>query len=180
MGSGTGGVEKPLTAAVRDQRRSFIYSLPRSGSAWLSLFLTGRDSFCFHEPTAEIDVGMLFSSRPEPVVCGVDTGAYLVAPDIGRVLGARCFVLRRDIADIQKSLQQAGFSSVDAKIEAVKFDKVTAGMAVIEYHRLPDAAYQREIWEAVIGLKFDAVRAAAISGMNIQRDVGLFLEGIST
>lgn len=160
--------------------RAFIYSLPRSGSAWLSVFLTGQDSFCFHEPTAEkIPTGTLFDSRPERVVCGVDTGAYLIAPTIGRALGARCFVLHRDTAQIQKSLRSLKFGRLDASEERRKLDQVTEGMGIIEYARLFDVGYQREIWQEITGLPFDALRAEAISGMNIKRDTQKFLKRLA-
>jgi hypothetical protein len=103
----------------------------------------------------------------------------VIAPAIGAALGARCFVLHRDSAQIQKSLDALKFGRLNAKDERSKLDQVTEGMSVIEYAKLSDAGYQREIWQEITGLPFDTSRAEAISNMNIQRDMQKFLKRLA-
>lgn len=158
--------------------RAFIYSLPRSRSAWLSVFLTGRDSFCFHEPTAAGDVVWLFESRPEASVCGVDTGAFIVQPDAGKALGAKCYALRRDPDAIQKSCDELFPEPFDVDSWLDEFERVTDGMPVIESERLSDPEYQREVFEDVTGQEYDPVRGKALAEMNIQRDLGMFMASL--
>lgn len=158
--------------------RSFIYSLPRSGSAWLSVFLTGRNSFCFHD--ASIECGSfeeLFSSRPEPSVCAVDTAAYLIGPDLPSRLNARQYVLVRPKAEIAASLLKAQMINphYDLDQEYAQFQRVTHGMAPIFHAQLSDQDYREWIFTEVTDQPYDARRAKAISDMNIQRDLKKFL-----
>lgn len=161
--------------------KAFIYSLPRSGSAWLSMWLTGRSTFCFHEPSSEPEsLQDLWESRPEPVVCGVDTGAYIVAPDAYLALKARPYVLWRDPVEVQNSLNECGFPWFDAKLERAKLDAVTLGMRVIYHDRLADVGYRRGLWHEITGgLHFDERRDAAIAGMNVQRDIKKFMARVA-
>ena len=60
----------------------FIFSLPRSGSAWLSVFFTHGNAFCYHEPLAESQPLSVLFNRPG-IVGAIDTLAY-TRPEFGR------------------------------------------------------------------------------------------------
>ena len=59
----------------------FILSLPRSGTAWLSNFLTWGDCFCYHELSygceALDDIEQAFRKTDAPIVGTADTAAVL-------------------------------------------------------------------------------------------------------
>ena len=129
--------------------------MPRSGSAWLSNFLTYGDSFCKHEPLAE---GVM-KFADSPVSGAVDTGAAFVGylpPE-----GTRIFHLSRDIWEVQKSLMRIGLPTIDLSCYLTGF----------EYGRLFDVGYLENLWGEVTGLPFNKERAEMLIEMNVQRDV---------
>ena len=136
-------------------RRFFIYSTPRSGSAWLANFLTYGDSFCKHEPL--VDGRMVFADRP--VSGAIDTGAAFIGyrpPE-----GTEIFHLSRDKVAVLSSL---------ARLKTYKWDlsKYKTGF---EYERLFDIGYLEDLWNKVTGLQFDKERAEMLIEMNVQRDM---------
>lgn len=148
----------------------FIYSLPRSGSAWLSVFLSGKDSYCFHEPFVDGDPANLYGIsilRNEYIIGAIDTSAYF-RNDMS-VIDCSKFVLIRPISDIKASFAKLGWPS-DWDFQLEKFREATSGLTPIYYTRLFDIAYLREIWKQVIGTEFDEERALTLIEMNIQRD----------
>lgn len=135
--------------------RFFIYSTPRSGSAWLSNFLTYGGSFCLHDPLADGD----FKFLEYPVSGAIDTGAATIGykpPE-----GTRIFYLKRRYEDARESLQKTGWPVWD-------FPKFGEGF---EFERLHDIAYLQDVWDQVTGLPFDKPRAEMLIEMNIQRDM---------
>lgn len=155
----------------------FIFSLPRSGSSWLSVFLTGRDSFCYHEPTADYTPQEWMeraSERPESTIGAVDTGAYIHASLITQALPewTRYFVLERDPAEIERSTLTFNVRGYDAALQYEKL--MDLPFPRISYENLGDLTYLRSVWEMAIGPGFDEARTAKLQEMNIQRDIGKF------
>lgn len=153
----------------------FIFSLPRSGSSWLSVFLTGHDSYCYHEPTADhspYEWKELCSKRPEKHIGAVDTGAYTFADMMWDALpNTKFFSLCRNPHDIDKSSRWHGIQ-YDAyhereKLDALKHEKII-------YSKLNDIGYLEEVWARVIGTKFDSERAKQLIDMRIERDIRKF------
>jgi hypothetical protein len=152
----------------------FIHSLPRSGSAWLSVFLTGPDSFCYHEPFAKPDWRERMQRRPETIVGAVDTLAHR----LGKVNGFREYALVRDIAEIKRSADRLCYG-IDAMGALDQFTQATSGMPVIYYDRLHDIGYLADLWQEFIGTPFDKERAELLAQMNIQRDVRRLLASVA-
>jgi hypothetical protein len=144
----------------------FIFSLPRSGSAWLSVFLTYENSFCYHEPLSEPEPLHDLFSRPGSG--GVDTLAYTRPELVGRY---RSFVLKRNYADIEASSRRLGVGYQAPKAE---FERVTKGLPEIDYHKLRDLSYLQEVWDKIVSTAFDRDRARLLVDMNIQRDLEKF------
>jgi hypothetical protein len=135
-----------------------VLARPRSGSAWLSNFLTSGDCICVHEPLA-------YSPTLEGyrVVGGVDTGGALVLDEIrSRLPGVRLYALVRDPLEVRTSLEALGLPS---------FDYPALDLPTFEYARLFDVGYLAWVWEELCGPGFDAVRAEMLIEMNIQRDL---------
>lgn len=151
----------------------FIFSLPRSGTSWLSVFLTGPDSYCFHEPTADFTPAEWLNqaeSRPERIVGGIDTGAYAYAERIiSATPEADYFALYRDPLEINRSGRALGmgFYGWEKEYNQLKALKLEP----IYYSKFRDLGYLKELWQRIIGRPFDEGRAQQLMGMNIQRDV---------
>ena len=135
----------------------FIFSQVRSGSSWLSIFLTGPDSYCYHEPTADYSVSEWKSvacKRPEKVIGAVDTGAYYFAHSIHAAFPkSRFFTLCR--GELPEHL-------------------VCLNHEQILYSMLNDLEYLDELWDNIIGTPFDSERAKTLIEMRIQRDTKKF------
>lgn len=152
----------------------FIFSLPRSGSAWLSVFLTHGPAFCYHEPLAESQTLSVLFSRPG-IVGAIDTLAYTQAVVLRQQY--RCFVLKRDIAEIESSSARCG---VTYRAPQETFARATAGLTVIDYRYFRDIKYLAHIWWSVVGDDFDAARAQQLMEMNIQRDLPRIITKVPT
>jgi hypothetical protein len=140
-----------------------IFSLPRSGSAWLSVLLTYTGTFCYHEPLSEREsLDELFK---RPGSGGVDTIAY-TRPELR--FKYRSFVLKRDIDQIEKSSRQCG---VSYKAPVKQFEAATKALPVIDYHKLDQINYLESVWHMIAGTPFDRARGLQLIGMNIQRDL---------
>jgi hypothetical protein len=148
----------------------FIYSLPRSGSSWLSVFLSSPGSYCYHEPLADIPVsqlGTLLARRQENCIGAIDTSAYqrtdlYFSPDV------TLFVLLREQSQIQRSMRMKGWV-MDLESERSKLIKASKGALPIQYEKLWDINYLETIWDTIVGTPFDRERAERLMEMNIQR-----------
>jgi hypothetical protein len=153
-------------------KRFFIYSLPRSGSSWLSVFFSQPGSYCYHEPLADGGWQYLFdrmAARPEPCVGAIDTCAYQAGSNIFAIEpSVQTFVLIRNKSNIGDSLRRRGWF-FNFATENDKFETVTRGLPAIFYDRLFDVDYLEELWGKVVGTPFDRERALYLTEMNVQR-----------
>jgi hypothetical protein len=152
----------------------FIFSLPRSGSSWLSVFLTGPDSFCYHEPTADhspIEWKSLATKR-KGITGAVDTGAYCFANEIWDALpNTNFYSLCRDPHEINRS-SRWNHIDYDAYKEREKLDSLKHERII--YSKLSDISYLEEIWARIIGTEFDEERTKLLIDMRIERDISKF------
>ena len=151
------------------QRRFFIFSLPRSGSSWLSMFLSQPGCYCYHEPFADGDLDHLYerwAARPEPCVGAIDTSAHQ-RPGI-YVANCKGYVLRRNISGVLASLRRKGYS-VPIDAEVARLESAAVGCIPIYYERLHDIQYLASLWIEITGRQFDHERAIQLVDMNIQR-----------
>ncbi len=111
----------------------FILGLPRSRTAWLSVLLTGRDSFCFHEGTGAFPDFAAYAAalRARPEAYAGDSNPAL-AEHVDAILAefpdARFAVIRRDPAEALESfcaaapreaaMIRAGWDEMVAQFEA--------------------------------------------------------------
>jgi hypothetical protein len=151
----------------------FIFSLPRSGSAWLSVFLTYDGCFCYHEPTSEKECLDYLFERPG-IVGGVDTLAY-TRPEIR--FKFRSFALRRDYYQIESSSRSCG---VHYKAPAKQFEAATKALPTIDYHKLDQIEYLEKVWHTIVGTPFDRERALMLIEMNVQRNLDRFKRKVAS
>lgn len=153
-----------------------IICLPRSGSAWLSVFLSHGNAFCFHDLLADVEVGQLawrYINRKESVVGSVETGSYITDPSPSLPPSTQYFYIHRDWKEVEESWAKLGYGVVNVKEE---HDKMLAmaknlGARRLEYSKFSSLTYLSWIWGTVVGTGFDAERAAYLIEMNITRDL---------
>jgi hypothetical protein len=156
-------------------KKFFIFSLPRSGSAWLSQFLSQPGSFCFHEPFADAwgweNLHGCMMSRSEPCVGAIDTSAY--QKDFVSIEDCQYYVLRRDVSEIAASLNRNGWW-MDLPREYQKLETCLkrSGINCIEIHHkwFCDMDYLKNIWDSIVGAPFDKSRTELLREMNVQRN----------
>ena len=134
-----------------------VYALPRSGSAWLSNFLTYGSSFCYHEPLRNGPLESL--PLVAPVTGAADTGAYLFP-----VTARRTYALVRDPRDVVRALSKLGLPMVQ---DFELFHEQTRDLVTWRYERLFDVGYLREIWTEVVGPGFNETRARQLTEMTV-------------
>jgi hypothetical protein len=154
------------------KRRFFIYSLPRSGSAWLSEFLSQPGCYCYHDPFADgdwDDLAFRWDNRPESCVGAIDTSAHQRTPS-GQPRVCERLVLLREPTGIFASLTKIGLQydyPLATEVERLKF--AARGAFPIYYERLHELCYLEDVWEMVTNTPLDFERAARLIEMNIQR-----------
>jgi hypothetical protein len=149
----------------------FIYSLPRSGSAWLSMFFSQPGAFCIHEPLAnEALIIEQMKARPEEVVGAIDTSAYSEPPTLPPEV--RTFVLWRDWQDVEQSSLRMGFD-VDVRAQQrILTQNVWMEKAnTIRYKDLGNLNYLETLWREIVGTSFDRERAEYLVEMRVERSV---------
>lgn len=156
---------------MSERREFFIYSLPRSGSSWLSLFLSQPGCYCYHEPFADggwSDLVTRWEQRPEPCVGAIDTSAHQRSP---ASLGVcKKYVLLRDPREILASLRAKGYD-MDMEMELERLHFVTRDCIPLHYHLLHDLDYLEVVWTGITRQPFDRERTERLVEMNVQRTV---------
>lgn len=154
----------------------FIFSLPRSGTSWLSLFLTDRSSYCYHEPTADFtphEWVRRAANRPE-TVGAIDTGAARYDALIRAAAPhARLFVLLRDPEEIKQSLNYAGMLGFDVdeayeQLHALKLDP-------IYYRNFGSEGYLAALWRHLNGTECEPAHVDRYLELRVERDARLFM-----
>ena len=155
----------------------FIFSLPRSGTSWLSLFLTGKDSYCYHEPTADFspfDWARHARNRPELTVGAIDTCAYRYAHLVRDAMPqALCFTIQREPHEIITSLEAASMHGMDV-LEA--YERIQGlGLTPLYYKHFGDHKYLASIWESLTGTEPDPEHIDRFLELRVERDVNRFI-----
>jgi hypothetical protein len=153
------------------KKHFFIYSLPRSGSAWLSVFLSQPGAFCIHEPLAnEEPVMEQLARRPEEVSGAIDTSAY--SDPISLPPEVPIYVLWRDWQDVEQSSLRMGYD-VDVRTQQriLTTNLKVSPANTIRYKDLGNLDYLEILWKELVGTEFDRERAEYLVEMNIERSL---------
>ena len=154
------------------KRQFFIYSLPRSGSSWLSQFLSMPGSFCYHEPLADHtlpDILDKMETRPEPCVGLIDTSAH--QKDLAKLENCNYYVIHRDLQEIDKSLKLKGWViNIQEEQKKLHLASAAAGCINLHYKWFNDLGYLRNVWDSIVDSPFDQERAEYLMEMNVQRE----------
>lgn len=155
----------------------FILSLPRSRTAWLSVFLTYENSYCFHEGLVECEsvsaLPRLFAATGKPVVGNSDCGNILFLDELRETFpDAKFVIVERPLAEVVDELHHMGLNNFDPEtIEYAAHEltlaRRTLDALLIDYRDL-DENVCRHIWQHCIGTPFDESRWRMLDGLDIQ------------
>lgn len=98
----------------------FIYSLPRSRTAWIANFLTYGKSYCYHEPSLGMfDLTELITLfRKRPITGSSDCANVLMIDRIQELFpDSKSIVIERPIEEVSYSLRELG---ITPKLEEMK------------------------------------------------------------
>jgi hypothetical protein len=140
-----------------------VLSAPRSGSTWMSNWLTTEATLCLHDPILEFapeDLDCIDSDRTLGVSC---TGLALF-PDFVNAHPARKIIVHRPIEQINRSLEGVGLSKLSSLWEGA-LEKIH-GMHV-PFPHLFNTVLAAPIWEHLTHRLHDRVRHAHLCRMHI-------------
>lgn len=169
-------------------RTFFIFSLPRSRTAWLANFLTHGNTHCFHEALISChrasDLRPIFEEAKKPIVGNCDCLNVLVADDLLATFPeSRIVVVERDIEEVGESLSALGSWSPDMVMwmrDGLEHVKAKYAPLVVPYEALGTLEGCEQIWNLCIGplassgdsgTHFDRRRWEMLDALNVQ--VGL-------
>jgi len=153
----------------------FIAALPRSGTAWVSNFLTTGDSICLHDGIKYITDGYANTLQATGRrFCG-DSGSHIqmiykelleAFPD------AKFAAIVRSPSDVIDSLKDM-LMPIDGLEESRNqlFEMITSNedILVVRFEDLfNDESKARELWEHCIGVGFDPIRWRLLAKLNVQ------------
>ena len=155
-----------------------VFSLPRSRSTWLGVFLSRPDAICGHDigPTCD-HPGEFIAKLREEVVGTCETGAAFAWKLIRRELPeARFAVIRRDPAEVVRSLERCGVTGQEGEIwgRARDLDRICAepGTLAIDYADLARPEVCAALYRHCRGEPMPRAWWAALDPVNIQVDMG--------
>lgn len=137
----------------------FVFGLPRSRTAWISVFLTD-DQVCLHEGVIYPDYEELLLN---PNIDGDSTTCY---PMVKKYLtDEKVLIIERDIKECLKSSQK--FCNADTgRLEVLKDELDKAPGLRINYNDIDNRL--EEIWGYCKGTYFNPLRAETMKRLNIQ------------
>ena len=143
-----------------------VISLPRSGSTWASNWLTTDKVFCKHDPLysmhyTEFDEKLSVPGTLNGISC---TGIWRWVDWVNRH-PAKKLILRRDLKDINKSMNEIGLRSLD------KFDEIAlmqVGGWHVNFSDLFDTDKAEIIWKYLTGTEFNARRHQELVDIEMQ------------
>ena len=154
-------------------RTFFIAGAPRSGTGFLSAFLTSELSVCFHEGIkfAGRDYKGLFERSRKPI-CG-DSGAHIafIYPALKRMFpDAKFVIIKRDRAKCIERGMKIGMqqSDIEAACDALQEMEEDQPHPTLEFSNIFLPASGEAIWNHCIGTPFDGVRFEVLRRLNIQ------------
>lgn len=154
-----------------------VFSLPRSRSTWLSVLLSSPDAPCGHDIGPTLDEPDDFRRRLSGDLIGTcETGAAFAWPLIRAMLpGARFAVIRRDPAEVARSLERFGIYGQQEEMwaRAAQLDRIAADPDVLSvgYDELARPEPCAELYRHCLGRDMPPGWWALLDPVNIQVDM---------
>jgi hypothetical protein len=159
-------------------RNFFIFGYPRSGTAWLSNFLTWGNSFCFHDISKGVETldemeQAFLRVGCEHVGSADNTGLIMLPKLRERFPEAKMLFVLRDPAEVKIDLATVGFdvTGVDqlGEFMTAAVSDSSLNSAVMHYDSLMSATMMKQVWD-FLGLteEFPFRRFELLRAMNIE------------
>lgn len=163
---------------MKNPRPFIIFALPRSGSTWLSAFLSHDGWICVHDPSIALqDVRHLESVLAQPNFGICDTQLVLLWTEIvARWPHARFVTLRRPMEQILRSAAKLGFAGPKVERNLLRLDcamkdvEKLRGVLCTSYGELGSAEGARKVFEFCLPVPWDPAWYNYLSTINIQVD----------
>lgn len=156
------------------------FSLPRSRSTWLSVFLSRPGRLVGHDIGVTCASPAEFSMHLQHDLIGTcETGAAFAWRLIKRIVpDVRFVVVKRDPAEVQRSLARFGLADPDLEQRAELLDEISAqhGTLTVSFESLTRQASCAELYEHCLHAQMDPHWWAALDPINIQVDMARQLE----
>lgn len=154
-----------------------VFSLPRSRSTWLSVFL-GREKPVGHDIYIGCSHPDEFASKLECLAGTCETGAGFAAPLIRkRFPDCKFAVIVRDPSEVAASLAKFGITGQEAELERRIGDLADIAkdpdVLAVNFSDLDKLETCRSLYEHCLGRPLDAAWWAQIATLNIQVDMAL-------
>lgn len=141
-----------------------VLSAPRSGSTWVSNWLTTDASLCLHDPLWTQHYSDL-DSIESPKALGIACTGCALFPEWVNRHSARKVILHRDLKEIDASLARIGLPACSAQWEGVLNQIRGVHIPWTDVFDNP-----KDVYEYLLNEPFDAQRHAMLREMNIQPD----------
>lgn len=156
-----------------------VFSLPRSRSAWLSVFLSYQGRQIGHDIGIDCRTPAEFIHRIGDGTC--ETGAAFAWRLVRRALPeARFVVVRRPRAEVVDSLCRFGFGDQTAELtdRDRRLDEIAAqpGTLSIDYADLATEGGAARAFEHCLAAPFDPIWRRRLEALNIQVDMPKMIE----
>lgn len=153
-----------------------IFSLPRSRSTWLSVFLSHDGQNIGHDIGIECSSPSEFASRLRALGGTCETGAGFAWRKITQMIpDCRFVVVRRSIATVVHSLEALGYMGLvdEIRTRAQHLDEISAlpQTLVIEYDDLERFFICDQIYRHCLGKPCDPAWFDKMSTINVQVDL---------
>jgi hypothetical protein len=163
-------IERPMV--LRDKAPFVVFSLPRSRSKWLSVFLGAHHDL----PIGVATLSDLFAVLARPGAGTVETGIARAAPILREEFpDARFAVVRRPVEEVRESAARIGWRFAPGYLEeeAARLDAISAmpGTVTVEFADLATMCGCRRIHEHCLDAPFDLFRWFNLADENIQIDM---------
>lgn len=145
-----------------------VLSAPRSGSTWMSNWLTTEATLCLHDPVLEHapeDFDRIESDR----MLGLSCSGLALLPDFVNDHPARKVIVHRPIKDINRSLEAVGLTQLSPKWQGA-LERIN-GLHV-QFDHIFNTVLAAKIHQHLTGRAIDKVRHAHLCKMHVDPEFG--------
>lgn len=139
-----------------------VIAAPRSGTTWAANWLTTDTTICIHDPLIKMPKEDLLTLESEKRI-GVSCTGLALFPDWLNAHPARKVILRRDLSEIDESLQRIGMTAIRKQWDGV-LDRING--VHMDWREM--FIQPRYMYEYLLDKPFDPERWAILRETNVQ------------
>jgi len=147
-----------------------VIAAPRSGTAWVSNWLTTDRSLCLHDPLFKWHYNdwdrLPYQREKLGVAC---TGIAILNPAWANAYPCKKLIIHRPFAEINASLRLMGLPELGPEWDKA-LDRIE-GFHVQWDQLMRPSPQAYTAYGSLLGLPYDPDRHTALAGLNVQRDM---------